>query len=117
MAEKNIFPNATEWESQGFQLLFALLNAINESNDWCYIQRHDPCILAAERNIDKRLACLDKSLDEETVCNLRETIQGCAAAYSDAAILNGIRIAFKLLYALHHPLEISQYIHKTTWVE
>ncbi len=112
MAEnKSSSPSEAEWKTQGFHLLSALLNEIDSSKEWCYIQQHDPCILAAEHNVTEHLDRLSKSCGEETVCILQEEIQGYASAYSDAAILNGIRVAFKLLYALHYPLEMSQYIH------
>jgi len=111
MAEdKRFFPGDTSWKAQGFQLLYSILNEIDSSKEWCYVQRHDPCISAAEQNVDECLARLSERCGEETVCDLQNEIQAYVTAYSDASILNGIRAAFQLLYALHHPLEMAQYV-------
>ena len=97
-------------KDKNFEIMNALISYITQSDEWVYLQTHDPRILAAQKRwevtIDKIRAVVTKPVMNE----LEEAFTGYSAVCDDVAVLYGFRMAIALFDASNRPLELSQYI-------
>ena len=92
----------------GFDALDALMGCLSQSEEWVYIQRNDALILKAEETLYQQLEQV-KASNMECFMSLEDAISVYNGTLNDAAILYGLRMAVKLLYAFGKPLEMSRY--------
>ena len=95
---------------KNFEIMDALLSFITQTDEWNYIQTHDPQILAAQKQWDETVDKIRAGVSDDMIDALEEAMLDYVTVRDDAAILYSLRVAIALIDAVNRPLELSQYV-------
>lgn len=85
-----------------------MMSEIGQTDAWEQTQLTDPRILAADDNL--RRAAASTGISKAQYNAIEEATYALINAYSDAAILYGIRVAQAIQYATQNPAEYGRYV-------
>lgn len=92
------------------EIMNLIVGAIEQSDEWEAALSADAHIQSIDREFSAALDAVDESLTFEQSSRISSANCGCAAAYSTAGILYGMRVAFALMETLRNPQELSKYV-------
>ena len=104
-------------KDKNFEIMNVLISYITQSDEWVYLQKHDPRILAAQKRWEVTIDKIRAEVTKPVINELEDAFTGYSAVCDDVAVLYGFRMAIALMDAMNRPLELSQYILGRTAVK
>lgn len=86
-----------------------LMFALAQTKEWAHIEREDPMICESERRFEAAKERIVGKLSVDDENDLSEAMQSVISAYTNAAILFGMKTADALREATAQPATLSQY--------
>lgn len=99
-------------DNKTLSLMADIICNIEQTEEWTELQMNDPGIKDADRRLNRALDAAEKYIPREVYAELADAHSGVVAAYSDIAILYGMRVAAVIQAVTATPSEITRF-----WLE
>lgn len=99
-------------DKRALSMMDRIMDGIEQTEEWTELQLHDPGIKAADRRFNRALEAVEKYIPRKVYMELSDAHCEVVAAYCDAAILYGMRVAAVIQAAAANPSEMTRF-----WLE
>ena len=80
-------------DKKALSIMADIMDGIEQTDEWTELQMNDPGIKDADRRLNRALEAAEKYIPRKVYAELADAHSGAVAAYSDVAILYGMRVA------------------------
>ena len=99
-------------DKRALSVMADIMDGIEQTDEWKELQMNDPGIKAADSRLNRALEAAEKYLPRKGYAELADAHCGVVSAYSDVAILYGMRVAAVIQKVTESPSEMTRY-----WLE
>ena len=85
------------------------MDGIEQTDEWKELQMNDPGIKAADSRLNRALEAAEKYLPRKVYAELADAHCGVVSAYSDVAILYGMRVAAVIQAVAANPTALTRF--------
>lgn len=96
--------------SENGEIIKNIMNGIIQTGKWERISTNDPQITAAERKLDAVMQKISASVPRNVWNELESAITFSESAYTDAAVLYGMYVAYLIQTEVANPSIYSEYV-------
>ena len=99
-------------DKEALSIMANIMDGIEQTDEWTELQINDPGIKDADRRLNMALDAAEKYIPRKVYAELADAHSGAVAAYSDVAILYGMRVATVIQEITAHPAAMTRF-----WLE
>lgn len=99
-------------DKRALSIMADIMDGIEQTDEWTEFQMNDPGIKDADSRLNRALDAAEKYIPREVYAELADAHSGVVAAYSDVAILYGMRVAAVIQAVTANPAAITRF-----WLE
>lgn len=99
-------------DKRALSMMADIMAGIEQTDEWTELQMNDPGIKDADRRLNRALEAAEKYIPRKVYAELADAHSGAVAAYSDVAILYGMRVAAVIQAVTANPAAITRF-----WLE
>lgn len=99
-------------DKKALSMMANIMNGIEQAEEWKDIQMGDPGVKDADSCFNRALEAAEKYLPRKVYAELSDAHCDVVSAYSDVAILYGMRVAAVIQEVTANPAELTRY-----WLE
>lgn len=99
-------------DKKALSMMADIMDGIEQTDEWKELQMNDPGIKDADRRLNRALEAAEKYIPRKVFAELADAHCGAVAAYSDIAILYGMRVAAVIQEVAANPSEMTRF-----WLE
>lgn len=99
-------------DKRELSMMADIMDGIEQTDEWAELQMSDPGIKDADSRLNRAMAAAEKYIPRKVYVELSDAHSGAVAAYSDAAILYGMRVAAVIQAVVANPAEMTRF-----WLE
>ena len=99
-------------DKEALSIMANIMDGIEQTDEWTELQINDPGIKDADRRLNMALDAAEKYIPRKVYAELADAHSGAVAAYSDVAILYGMRVAAVIQAVTANPAAITRF-----WLE
>ena len=99
-------------DKKALSIMADIMDGIEQTDEWTELQMNDPGIKDADRRLNRALEAAEKYIPRKVYAELADAHSGAVAAYSDVAILYGMRVAAVIQSVAANPSELTRF-----WLE
>lgn len=99
-------------DNKTLSLMADIIGDIEQTKEWTELQMNDPGIKDADRRLNRALEAAEKYIPRKVYAELADAHSGAVAAYSDVAILYGMRVAAVIQAVTANPAAMTRF-----WLE
>ena len=99
-------------DQKALSIMADIMDGIEQTDEWTELQMNDPGIKDADRRLNRALDAAGKYIPRKVYAELADAHSGAVAAYSDVAILYGMRVAAVIQAVTANPAAMTRF-----WLE
>ena len=99
-------------EKRALSIMADIMDGIEQTDEWTELQMNDPGIKEAASRLNRALEAAEKYIPRKVYAELSDAHSEAIAAYSDVAILYGMRVAAVIQAVAANPSEMTRF-----WLE
>ena len=99
-------------DKEALSIMANIMDGIEQTDEWTELQINDPGIKDADRRLNMALDAAEKYIPRKVYAELADAHSGAVAAYSDVAILYGMRVAAVIQVVTANPAAMTRF-----WLE
>ena len=99
-------------DKRALSMMADIMDGIEQTDEWAELQMNDPGIKDADSRLNRALEAAEKYIPRNVYAELADAHSGVVAAYSDVAILYGMRVAAVIQAVTANPAAMTRF-----WLE
>lgn len=99
-------------EKRALSIMADIMDGIEQTDEWMELQMNDPGIKDADSRLNRALEAAEKYIPRKVYAELSDAHSGVVAAYSDVAILYGMRVSAVIQAVTANPAAMTRF-----WLE
>lgn len=99
-------------DKKALSIMADIMDGIEQTDEWAELQMNDPGIKDADSRLNRALEAAEKYIPRKVYAELADAHSGAVAAYSDVAILYGMRVAAVIQAVTANPAAMTRF-----WLE
>lgn len=99
-------------DKRALSMMADIMDGIEQTDEWAELQMNDPGIKDADSRLNRALEAAEKHIPRKVYAELADAHSGAVAAYSDVAILYGMRVAAVIQAVTANPAAMTRF-----WLE
>ena len=99
-------------DKRALSMMADIMDGIEQTDEWAELQMNDPGIKDADSRLNRALEAAEKYIPRKVYAELADAHSGAVAAYSDVAILYGMRVAAVIQAVTANPAAMTRF-----WLE
>lgn len=99
-------------DKKALSMMAGIMDGIEQTDEWAQLQMNDPGIKDADSRLNRSLEAAEKYIPRKVYAELADAHSGVVAAYSDVAILYGMRVAAVIQAVTANPAAMTRF-----WLE
>ena len=96
-------------EKRALSIMADIMKGIEQTDEWTELQMNDPGIKNADSRFNRALEAVEKYIPRKVYVELSDAHSGVVAAYSDVAILYGMRVAAVIQAVTANPAAMTRF--------
>ena len=99
-------------DKRALSMMADIMDGIEQTDEWAELQMNDPGIKDADSRLNRALEAAEKYIPRKVYAELADAHSGAVAAYSDVAILYGMRVSAVFQAVTANPAAMTRF-----WLE
>ena len=99
-------------DKRELSMMADIMDGIEQTDEWAELQMNDPGIKDADSRLNRALEAAEKYIPRKVYAELADAHSGAVAAYSDVAILYGMRVSAVIQAVTANPAAMTRF-----WLE